>query len=167
MTVICVFCTVIFAILSVYCKGGIRRTDSFYFLDVSLFIDNEGNNNNEHNDKEDECWTIQITKEQVIAHEGIAKFRVVATHPNAVHISTASTVTVLFNQPVKSANFEGFDVTVSGSTVTLVRQSHGNAYNSLDQYNSNLEVYCDDAEAINTVSYSISCTKDYNVQGGI
>lgn len=128
---------------------------------------NEGNNNNEHNDKEDECWTIQITKEQVIAHEGIAKFRVIATHPNAVHISTASTVTVIFNQPVKSANFEGFDVTVSGSTVTLVRQSHGNAYNSLDQYNSNLEVYCDDAEAINTVSYSISCTKDYNVQGGI
>ena len=121
----------------------------------------------ENNDTEDQCWTIDITKDQVIAHEGIAKFRIKATHPNAVHISTATTVVIIFNQAITSARFEGFDVSISGTTVTLVRQSHGNAYNSLDEYNSLLEVTCKDPDALTTISYTIDCTKDYNVQGGI
>ena len=121
----------------------------------------------ENNDTEDQCWTIDITKDQVIAHEGIVKFRIKATHPNAVHISTATTVVIIFNQAITSARFEGFDVSISGTTVTLVRQSHGNAYNSLDEYNSLLEVTCKDPDALTTISYTIDCTKDYNVQGGI
>lgn len=126
-----------------------------------------GENIEENNDREDQCWTIDITKDQVIAHEGIAKFRIKATHPNAVHISRATTVVIIFNQAITSARFEGFDVSISGATVTLVRQSHGNAYNSLDEYNSLLEVTCKDPDALTTVSYTIDCTKDYNVQGGI
>lgn len=121
----------------------------------------------ENNDREDQCWTIDITKDQVIAHEGIAKFRIKATHPNAVHISTATTVVVVFNQTITSAKFEGFDASISGTTVTLVRQSHGNAYTSLDQYDTLLEVTCKDPDALTTISYTIDCTKDYNVQGGI
>ncbi len=126
-----------------------------------------GENIEENNDREDQCWTIDITKDQVIAHEGIAKFRIKATHPNAVHISRATTVVITFNQIITSARFEGFDASISGATVTLVRQSHGNAYNSLDEYNSLLEVTCKDPDALTTVSYTIDCTKDYNVQGGI
>ena len=125
-----------------------------------------GGNENHEQEREDECWTLTISKEQVIAHEKIAKFRLHATHPNAVHISTASTVIITFNQPVLSANFEGFDVSISGATVTLVRQSHGNAYTSLDQYDSLLELTCDDPDAMTVLSYSISCTKTPNVQGG-
>lgn len=121
----------------------------------------------ENNDTEDQCWTIDITKDQVIAHEGIAKFRIKATHPNAVHISTATTVVIIFNQAITSARFEGFDVSISGTTVTLVRQSHGNAYNSLDQYDTLLEVVCKEPDTLIPLSYTIDCTKDYNVQGGI
>ena len=122
---------------------------------------------NNHTESQDECWTINITKEQVIAHENIAKFRVHATHPNAVHISTASTITVMFNDIVRSARFEGFDVEIIGTTVILKRQSHANAYTSLDQYDSLLEITCDNPDTVTAISYTIECTKDYNVQGGI
>ena len=122
---------------------------------------------NNHTESQDECWTINITKEQVIAHENIAKFRVHATHPNAVHISTASTITVMFNDIVRSARFEGFDVEIIGTTVILKRQSHANAYTSLDQYDSLLEITCDNPDTVTAISYTIECTKDYNVQVGI
>ena len=127
----------------------------------------EGNNNNENTEKDDECWTLTVDKEQVIAHENIAKFRLHGTHPGTVHISTASTVTIVFSENVHSAKFEGFDVTVSGTTVTMVRQCHANAYGSLDRYDSVLELVCDNPDDIYVVSSSISCTKDYNVHGQI
>lgn len=121
----------------------------------------------ENHDTEDQCWTIDITRDQIIAHEGIVKFRIKAMHPNAIHISRATTVIIAFNQIITSARFEGFDVSISGTTVTLTRQSHGNAYGSLDQYDTLLEVTCKDPNTLAPLSYSIDCTKDYNVQGGI
>lgn len=121
----------------------------------------------ENNDREDQCWTVTIDRDQVIAHEGIVKFRVKATHPNAIHISKSTTITIIFNQMIESARFEGFDVSIAGATVVLKRESHANAYGNLDQYDTLLEVVCKDPETLSTISYTIDCEKDYNVQGGI
>ena len=63
-----------------------------------------------------------------------------------MHISTASTVTIVFNLPITSAYFEGFGVSVNGCTVVLTREQHGNAYNSNDQYDTLLKVYCEDPD---------------------
>jgi len=117
-------------------------------------------------EKVDECWTVVIEKVQVIAHEGIAKFRVKANHPGTVHISTKSTVTVVFNRTVDSAYFDSGSTSVTGATVVIERESHANAYGVADNYDSNLEIHCDDPEALQVVSSSIVCTKAPNVQGG-
>ncbi len=116
---------------------------------------------------EAECWTVEVTKEQVVAHEGWANFRVKAEHSLVQHISTASTVVINFSQNITSANFEGFDVSISGSVVTLTRASHGNSYNTHDNYNTLLKVYCEDPTTLSIVGVpTITCTKSVNVQGG-
>ncbi|MBR1771556.1 MAG: hypothetical protein IJ747_05960 [Lachnospiraceae bacterium] len=120
-------------------------------------------------EKEDECWTVTVKKEQVIAHECIAKFRVIANHPGTVHISTKSTVTVVFSKNVESAYFDAGTTTVNGSTVIIERESHANAYGVADNYNSNLEIHLsssEDAQEVDVVSSMITCTKAPNVQGG-
>ena len=70
------------------------------------------------------------------------------------------------NQPITSANFESFGVSVNGCTVVLTREQHGNAYNCNDNYSSLLKVYCDDPDGLAVISATISCTKAPNVQGG-
>ena len=120
-------------------------------------------------EKEDECWTVVIEKVQVIAHECIAKFRVKANHPGTVHISTKSTVTVVFSKPVESAYFDAGTTSVNGTTVVIERESHANAYGVADNYDSNLEIHLaspSDAEEVQVVSSMIVCTKAVNVQGG-
>lgn len=112
------------------------------------------------------CWTVSVNKEQVVAHEKYANFRVSANHPGTVkHISTESTVTIVFNMPITDAVFESFSASVSGCTAVLVRQQHGNAYNSADQYSSLLKVTCDDPDGLQVVSATIACTHAINVQG--
>ncbi len=121
---------------------------------------------NPDNVDEPQCWTLAITKDQVVAHEKWANYRIHATHIGTVHISTASMVTIVFSQEITSANFEGFGVSINGCTVTLTREQHGNAYSCNDDYNSLLKVYCNDPESLYVVSSTISCTKTKNVQGG-
>ena len=116
--------------------------------------------------EEPQCWTVSVNKEQVVSHEKYANFRVTANHGNVQHISTASTVTIVFNQTITSANFESFGVSVNGCTVVLTREQHGNAYNCNDNYSSLLKVYCDDPDGLAVISATISCTKAPNVQGG-
>lgn len=113
-----------------------------------------------------DCWTVDVTLAQPDAG-GYANFRVNAVHSTtAQHISTDTTIVIVFNQPVTNATFEGFDVSISGNTVTLTRTSHGNSYASSDQFNTLLSVWADDYKTLSVVSADISCTKTVNVQGG-
>lgn len=113
-----------------------------------------------------ECWTVDVQWAQTVDDNNV-NFRVVANHPDTVaHISTASTVTVVFSHDVASAKFENFDVSVSGNVVTITRENHGNSYYSADQYNTLLELKTPHAREISVVSSSIVCTKTVNVQGG-
>lgn len=113
------------------------------------------------------CWTLTTEKTQTIPHEGKANFRIKAEHSNsAIHISQKTTITLVFNRPITNANFEGFDVKVNGATVVLTRESHGNSYNSADNFNTLLETWSEDADLLQIISSSIICTKTPNVQGG-
>ena len=93
----------------------------------------------------------------------------VAVHSNSMqHISTATTITVTFNQTITDANFEGFATSVNGSVVTATRDQLGDSYMSGDNYNTLLEVKClteDAASACQAIDYQIKCTKSVNVQG--
>lgn len=110
-----------------------------------------------------ECWTVSVTRDQEDAG-GYSTYRVAATHSNSVtHISSKTVVTVEFNGAVTSAEYEGFDVSVSGSTVTLTRESHANAYYSGDNFNSLLKVW---PKGLAVTSSGIVCTHEVNVQGG-
>lgn len=119
-------------------------------------------------DNDPNCWTVKVDLAQVVAHEGYANFRIQANHPNnLVHISSQSSVVITFSQPITSAVFEGFDVEVAGCVVTTTRVSHGNSYNSADQYNSLLKVYCADPASLTIVGKPmIFCKHETNVQGG-
>lgn len=113
-----------------------------------------------------ECWTVDVQWAQTVDDNNV-NFRVIANHPGTVaHISSASTVTIVFSHNVTSAKFEGFAADVNGNVVTLTRASHGNSYYSADQYNSLLELNTPNAREISVVSSSIVCTKTVNVQGG-
>jgi len=118
-------------------------------------------------DDDPECWTVSVTKDQVVAHEGWATFRIQANHPGTVqHISSQSSVTITFSAPITSAVFEGFDVEVSGNVVKTTRVQHGNSYVSADQYNSLLKVYTADPAALTVVGNPIiTCKHEVNVQG--
>lgn len=110
-----------------------------------------------------DCWTVDVTQDQSDAG-GYSTYRVAARHtPAVVHISTKTVVTVVFNGPVTRAEYEGFDVAVSGNTVTLTRESHANAYNSGDNFNSLLKIW---PAGLGVTSTGISCTHAVNVQGG-
>lgn len=113
-----------------------------------------------------DCWTVTVTKDQNDAG-GYCTFRVAATHSTSVtHISTKTTVTIAFSSNVTAAEFEGFNASVSGSVVTLTRESHANAYYSGDNFNTLLKIWADDYQNITYTSASISCTHAVNVQGG-
>lgn len=115
-----------------------------------------------------DCWTLAIAQDQIVAHEGWTTYRVQANHPGTVqHISEKTVVTVVFSKPITNAEFEGFDVQVSGCTVVLTRESHGNSYYSADQFNTLLKVWTDDPTDLSIVSSQITCTHVPNVQGGM
>ncbi len=113
-----------------------------------------------------ECWTVTVTKDQTDAG-GYCTFRVDARHSNsAVHISTKTVVKIVFSDTVTNAEFEGFQSSVNGSTVTLTRESHANGYKAGDNFNSLLKIWSPTFQTITTVSYGITCTHAVNVQGG-
>ncbi len=113
-----------------------------------------------------DCWTVSVTKDQTDAG-GYCTFRVAATHSQSVtHISTKTVVTIQFSDAVTSAEFEGFTASVSGTTVTLTRESHANAYYSGDNFNTLLKIWSDNYKTIDVVSSGITCTHAVNVQGG-
>lgn len=116
--------------------------------------------------EESDCWTIDITSDQDDAG-GYHTFRLSCVHStNLQHISSATTIVVVFNQTVTRAEFEGFEAEWSGSTVKLVRRLLADSYMSGDNYNSLLKVWTDgDCKTLMVVSKYISCTKEVNVQG--
>lgn len=110
-----------------------------------------------------DCWTVSVTMDQSDAG-GYSTYRVAASHSNDVeHISTKTVVTVVFNGTVTSAEYEGFDVSVSGNVVTLTRESHANAYQSGDNFNSLLKIW---PAGLGVTDSGITCTHAVNVQGG-
>lgn len=117
-----------------------------------------------------DCWTIDVPSVQDWngSHH---VFEPHCVHSNAMeHISTAITVSVTFNHTVTDAYSEnGWECTVNGSTVTVTRPSHANAYKSGD--NVTFKIWAQTADeattkALAVVGKSISCTKSVNVQGG-
>lgn len=114
-----------------------------------------------------DCWTVSVTPSQSDAG-GYSTFRVAAVHSTSVqHISTKTVVTILFSDTVTSAEYEGFTASVSGSTVTLTRESHANAYGSGDNFNSLLKIWAPNYSTISVINAEISCTHAENVQGVI
>ena len=113
-----------------------------------------------------DCWTVSVRKDQDDAG-GYCTFRVEARHgDSAEHISVKTVVTILFDQTVTDAKFEGFGAEASGNVVTLTRESHANAYKSGDNFNSLLQIWSPEYKTIGVVSAGITCTKEVNVQGG-
>jgi hypothetical protein len=117
-------------------------------------------------DSSGDCWTVDVTKDQNDAG-GYCTFRVAAAHSrSAEHISSKTVITILFSDVVTSAEFEGFEASVSGTTVTLTRKSHANGYKSGDNFNTLLKIWADNYRTIQASNASIVCTHEVNVQGG-
>ena len=117
-----------------------------------------------------DCWDIWVDGERDWTGLGHG-WRVHAKHKDTMeHISTATTVVLTFSAPIASATAQEYSVTVSGNTVTVVRDRHGNAYQSGDNYDYWLEVNAIGGEAatkaLTLTGYTIECSWDLNVQGG-
>lgn len=116
------------------------------------------------------CWTINsVNKESGGGHERY--FEVNTTHSMDVqHISNAFVMEFDFNYPISEArtDFEGA-VTVSGNTVRIERNYHGNAYKAGDLVVFKVIVQCADQAMLDGVACTgyrvISCDKSVNVQG--
>lgn len=116
------------------------------------------------------CWTV--TAKSVQNWNGSHNvFEVYAVHSNSVaHISSKVVYTFTFSGPVTDAYSE-FPVTaVSGNSVTVVRESHANAYNSGD--NVTFKVWVKGADEASTKALQCTgitwdCTHKENVQGGM
>ena len=115
-----------------------------------------------------DCWTVDPVSVQDWngSHH---VFEVRCVHSTAVeHISSKSTVTLTFNNPLTDAYSE-FPCTYSGTTVTIERELHANAYKSGDTMTYKVWVKAEDearTKSISCIGSSISCTKTVNVQGG-
>ncbi len=116
-----------------------------------------------------DCWSVDCYSTQAWNGGGHHVFEVKCVHSTAVeHISSASTVTLTFSQPLTDAYSE-FPVTFSGNTVTIVRELHANAYKSGDTMTYKVWASTGDqatTTALECIGKSISCTKTVNVQGG-
>ena len=115
-----------------------------------------------------DCWTV--TPVSVQDWNGSHHvFEIRCVHSTAVeHISSATTVTLTFNNALTDAYSE-FSCSFSGSTVTVVRELHANAYKSGDTMTYKVWVKAADeatTKAISCIGSTISCTKTVNVQGG-
>lgn len=116
-----------------------------------------------------DCWTVSpYSVQDWNGSHHVFEVRIV--HSDAVqHISTASATTLTFSSPLTDAYTESnFSCSFSGSTATVVRTSHANAYQSGD--NATFKVWVKAADeattkAITCTGSSISCTKTVNVQG--
>lgn len=109
-----------------------------------------------------ECWQPSVVMDQADAG-GYSTYRVSASHSGTVeHISSQTTITIIFAGNVTGAEFEGFDASISGSTVILTRQSHANAYKSGDQFNTLLKIW---PAGLGVLDYGIECKHEENVQG--
>ncbi len=114
-----------------------------------------------------DCWTVNpVSVQDWNGSHHVFEIRCV--HSTAVeHISSASTVTLTFDQPVTDAYSE-FSCTASGNTVTVIRELHANAYKSGDTMTYKVWVKAADeatTKAIACTGATISCTKTVNVQG--
>ncbi len=114
-----------------------------------------------------DCWTVDAVSVQDWngSHH---VFEVRCRHSSSVeHISASTLVTLTFSSPVTDAYSE-FICNYSGSTVTIERELHANAYKSGD--NMTYKVWVKGADEATTKSISctqkvISCTHKTNVQG--
>ncbi|MBE6996907.1 MAG: hypothetical protein E7427_01915 [Ruminococcaceae bacterium] len=85
------------------------------------------------------------------------------------HISNAVTITIQFNSPLTDVYAEnGWSCTANGSTVTVTRPSHANAYNSGD--NVTFKIWAKAADETTTKALyanitGFSCDYSANVQG--
>lgn len=114
-----------------------------------------------------DCWTV--TPVSVQDWNGSHHiFEIYCVHSNAVeHISSATTVTLSFDQPVNDAYSE-FPCTFSGNTVTITRELHANAYKSGDTMTYKVWIQGVDEAATKgmvCVGTAIKCNKTVNVQG--
>lgn len=114
-----------------------------------------------------DCWTA--TPVSVQDWNGSHHvFEIHCVHSSAVeHISSATTVTLSFDQPVNDAYSE-FPCTFNGNTVTITRELHANAYKSGDVMTYKVWVQGVDEAATKgmaCVGAWIECSKSVNVQG--
>ncbi len=115
-----------------------------------------------------DCWTVEPVSVQDWngSHH---VFEIRCKHSTAVeHISSGTTVTLTFNNALTDAYSE-FACSFSGSTVTVTRELHANAYKSGDTMTYKVWVKAADeatTKAISCIGATISCTKSINVQGG-
>jgi len=116
-----------------------------------------------------DCWTVDPYSVQDWngSHH---VFEIHCIHTTAVkHISTASTVTLTFSNTLEDAYTESnFSCSFGGDTVTVVRESHANAYNSGDDVTYKVWAKAADeatTKALSITGATISCTKTPNVQG--
>ncbi len=98
-------------------------------------------------------------------------FEIHLTHSKEVeHISTACTITLAFTGAVIDAYTENdWSCSVNGSTVTVTRTSHANAYKSGDEVTYKVWAKSVDEATTKALSCSITsydCSKQTNVQGG-
>lgn len=118
---------------------------------------------------EPECWTVNPVSVQ--DWDGARHvFEIRCVHSNTVkHISSATTVTLTFNNTVKYAYAEaGHQTTYSGNTVQVVRELHANAYQSGDTMTYKVFVESSDeamTKALACTGATIKCTHQTNVQG--
>lgn len=117
--------------------------------------------------EDSECWTVKAPSVQDWngSHH---VFEVQCAHSTSVeHISSGTTVTLIFNQPIIDACSE-FPCVFNGSKVTITRDLHANAYKSGD--NMTYKVWAKGIDEATTkglmvVSATIRCSKTVNVQG--
>jgi hypothetical protein len=98
-------------------------------------------------------------------------FEIHLTHSKEVeHISTACTITLAFTGAVIDAYTENdWPCSINGSTVTVTRPSHANAYKSGDEVTYKVWAKSVDEATTKALSCSITsydCSKQTNVQGG-
>lgn len=115
-----------------------------------------------------DCWTVDVASVQDWngSHH---VFEVSCGHStDVVHISTNTEVVLTFSNTLTDASSE-FTCTFSGSTVTINRALHANAYNSGDKMTYKVWVKAADeatTKAITCTGAAITCTHAVNVQGG-
>lgn len=114
-----------------------------------------------------DCWTVDAVSVQD-SNGSHHVFEVRCVHSTAVeHISTNTTVTLTFSSPLTDAYSE-FTSSFSGSTVTINRTLHANAYQSGDTMSYKVWVQGSDeatTKSIACTGKTISCQHAVNVQG--